>query len=285
MNKIIYFGAILLLFTSCENFFLKEVDIKVDKYPEGIALTGIWKNSLQGGAVFISEAKAILDSTPSPIENAKIEITTTKNRTWNTTFNTREKIYNCQSDSDIEIGEEINIKVTIPNFPVLEAKQIKPDTVSITNIDFIVNGHTDIDGYKSDLIKVQLNDPPQKNYYGIKIFQYDQDGNIYNRYLNSQDQNFKGLTEDDVLVFNDDLFNGRKMTMNLYGYIDNSTGNSLEVELINLSEDLYKYYYSQIISLSSGENPFSEPITIHQNVLNGYGIFGIGSSTKKILEF
>ena len=73
--------------------------------------------------------------------------------------------------------------------------------------------------------------------------------------------------------------------MNLYGYIDNSTGNSLEVELINLSEDLYKYYYSQIISLSSGENPFSEPITIHQNVLNGYGIFGIGSSTKKILEF
>ena len=200
-------------------------------------------------------------------------------------FNTREKIYNCQTDSDIEIGEEINIKVTIPNFPVLEAKQIKPDTVSITNIDFIVNGHTDIDGYKSDLIKVQLNDPPQKNYYGIKIFQYDQDGNIYNRYLNSQDQNFKGLTEDDVLVFNDDLFNGRKMTMNLYGYIDNSTGNSLEVELINLSEDLYKYYYSQIISLSSGENPFSEPITIHQNVLNGYGIFGIGSSTKKILEF
>ena len=35
--------------------------------------------------------------------------------------------------------------------------------MSITNIDFIVNGHTDIDGYKSDLIKVQLNDPPQKN--------------------------------------------------------------------------------------------------------------------------
>ena len=53
MNKIIYFGAILLLFTSCENFFLKEVDIKVDKYPEGIALTGIWNLILEKKSIIV----------------------------------------------------------------------------------------------------------------------------------------------------------------------------------------------------------------------------------------
>jgi hypothetical protein len=69
----------VICFASCQDFFLQEVDVKIDKYPKGVAVTAIWVNAQEGGKIFISEANPILDSTPpSVITNAEIKVSSTK---------------------------------------------------------------------------------------------------------------------------------------------------------------------------------------------------------------
>jgi hypothetical protein len=40
----------------------------------------------------------------------------------------------------------------------------------------------------------------------------------------------------------------------------------------------------KVLKGNSEDNPFQEPVVIPQNIGNGYGIFGIASCTKKIVE-
>jgi hypothetical protein len=44
--------------------------------------------------------------------------------------------------------------------------------------------------------------------------------------------------------------------------------------LKEITEDLYRYYYSYEEHLYAKDDPFSEPVTVFSNVNNGLGIVG-----------
>ena len=48
MRKLFYI-LMVISFASCQDFFLQEVDVKIDKYPKGVAVTAIWVNAQEGG--------------------------------------------------------------------------------------------------------------------------------------------------------------------------------------------------------------------------------------------
>ncbi|MBK9962349.1 MAG: hypothetical protein IPP06_13755 [Saprospiraceae bacterium] len=56
--KSIYFFSIgcFVLLSSCENFFYKDVEIEVDKFPPGYAMTALWSNDENGNTILVSEA-------------------------------------------------------------------------------------------------------------------------------------------------------------------------------------------------------------------------------------
>ena len=48
---------------------------------------------------------------------------------------------------------------------------------------------------------------------------------------------------------------------------------SVETVIYRVDEDYYKFHYPFVITDYYNDNPFSEPIIVHSNVKNGYGIF------------
>ncbi len=283
MRKLFYI-LMVISFASCQDFFLQEVDVKIDKYPKGVAVTAIWVNAQEGGKIFISEANPILDSTPQVITNAEIKVSSTKGSVWGISTIDSDGAFDCIPNNSVTIGDKLSLQIKVANFPELTASQIVPDTVSLKTFEFILNGFSNPDGYKENLYKINLDDPIGKNYYGVKIVQLDEQGNESRLYLSSSDQYYKGESDSQVHLFNDHLFNGKNITLNLHGSNWNGNEGKIIIYLYNLSEDLYRYFYAEGIKGEDEENPFQEPVVIPQNIANGYGIFGIASCTKKIVE-
>lgn len=48
---------------------------------------------------------------------------------------------------------------------------------------------------------------------------------------------------------------------------------SVETIIYRVDEDYYKFHYPFVVSGYYNDNPFGEPIIVHSNVKNGYGIF------------
>lgn len=57
------------------------------------------------------------------------------------------------------------------------------------------------------------------------------------------------------------------------------------VELQAITKDLYRYYKSMELYRISSSDEFAEPVKIHSNVKNGWGIFGALSYDRHLLEF
>ena len=283
MRKI-FFILMTICFTSCQDFFLQEVDVKIDKYPKGVAVTAIWLNAQEGGKIFISEANPILDTPPSVITNAEIKVSSTKNTVWGISTVDNNGAFDCIPSNSVAIGDNVSLQIKVANFPELTSSQIVPDTVSLKSFEFVLNGFSNPDGYKENLYKINLDDPIGKNYYGVKVVKLDELGNESRLYLSCSDQYYKGESDSQVHLFNDHLFNGKNITFNLHGSSWNGYNGKIIIYLYNLSEDLYRYFYAESVKGNSEDNPFQEPVIIPQNIVNGYGIFGIASCTKKIVE-
>lgn len=284
MKKILLFFVLLTLLQSCsDDFFYKTIDIKVDEYPEGLALTGLWPDSDHGGKIAISEAKAILTNEPQFISDADISISSNPPNQWKIRYNAQYSAYDCIPDQPIKIGEEIIIKVKHKNLPTIESRQVKPDSVSIASVDYIREGYTTTDGFKEDVFKINFQDPPVKNYYAIAIKTLTVFNDYFLSYLESNEA-FDVVNYNDLVLFDDRLFNGKNFTVNLHTSQSLNTGDKIEYYLINLTEDYYKNAVSSALVEEIGDNPFTEPVIIHQNVKSGYGIFGLGTLTKKIKQ-
>ena len=57
------------------------------------------------------------------------------------------------------------------------------------------------------------------------------------------------------------------------------------VELQAITRDLYRYFKSMELYRISSSDEFAEPVKIHSNVKNGWGIFGALSYDRHLLEF
>ncbi|MDR1755543.1 MAG: DUF4249 domain-containing protein [Culturomica sp.] len=96
-------------------------------------------------------------------------------------------------------------------------------------------------------------------------------------------------------IFSDELFAGREYTLNVYvqldrtleewgnsGYTYEVTGQRVTIEILTLSENLFRHLRS--VELAYIENNFSEPVKIYTNITGGYGIFGMYNVAEKRVE-
>lgn len=86
----------------------------------------------------------------------------------------------------------------------------------------------------------------------------------------------------------DELFDGgtRNFQINYYDFDGGGSSNdSLFLKITAVSLDQYEFERTLDLGAFSGENPFSEPLSIYSNMSNGKGNFGAENTTFKGLEF
>lgn len=116
----------------------------------------------------------------------------------------------------------------------------------------------------------------EKNFYLVQLSAGDRIFGLYavNMY---QDEfmNFAGENNFDGVPLSDKGYDGQTMGTRCYFYYDNDYhGSAVQVRLVSLSEDLYRYlmsYHKHRLSLSE---PYIEPVALYSSAINGIGLLG-----------
>lgn len=248
----------------------------------------------------ISESKHILDGSDvyKKVQGATVEIYEDGNL-LTLLADSLEGNYISNSYKPVR-GKMYEIVVSKNGFETASANVLMPlDTAIIlgVKIDTVVESEF---GYTSYYLRfsVEIKDnPEQENFYDISIYQkshsvrYDYTVDppeiidtvyYYNKlYIQSRDpglEEFQSFGQN--IIFNDELFNGSTYRMNVLSSIriDPSNPNENElsyfVELANTSESYYRYELSSQLQYWTEDNPFAQPVTVYNNIENGFGIFG-----------
>ncbi|MBO4741668.1 MAG: DUF4249 family protein, partial [Bacteroidales bacterium] len=85
---------------------------------------------------------------------------------------------------------------------------------------------------------------------------------------------FPTINEGQYLLFPARNFSGDTCTLTIEFDRDFHTDNLYYVEVVSISESLYKYLSTLNNYYDSQNNPFTEPVQVFTNIRGGLGIFG-----------
>jgi hypothetical protein len=187
-----------------------------------------------------------------------------------------------RSDNEKPVpGKTYMLSVNAPGYGELRATSAIPFACPVTRAEAYepgTNGNT--------MIKVTLRDDDNAtNYYEL----YAGLENEYYNYNNGQMEYRRGRiplsakdpsipSEDDrpsnSILFNDVRFNGRETELTFETSGSNlSYHGTITVTLITLSEDGYNYLRTGRLQNETSGDPFAQPVNVHNNIKNGFGIF------------
>jgi hypothetical protein len=207
-----------------------------------------------------------------------------------------------------QIGKTYTIKVTNEGLPDAEAHCTVPAAPEIVDIDTA----TTYDEYNNAEMRFSLSfrdKAGEKNYYHVFAMQrysymeYDPYSFTVDTLYQTADtvivdttwgietpvERFEPLwlqSEDIVVsqqlgnnygvILSDELIEGQDCTLRFssYMYFPGEDSVTMYFYLKEITEDLYRYYYSYEEHLYAKDDPFSEPVTVFSNVNNGLGIVG-----------
>jgi hypothetical protein len=194
-------------------------------------------------------------------------------------------------DQNPVAGNKYSVKVSHPTLPSVSAETTIP--LNLVNASIAVETINDIDQYNQRITLAFDDNPNEKNYYQLLLyFNYDMQ---FEEYLLGWSTNSEILRNSDSgsgdseffhlenAIFSDDLFNGNRVSIpiNSSNYIE---GANVILRLMHVSEDYYLYRSSVWLQLETGDNPFAQPVPIHTNITDGYGIFASYNYQNFIVE-
>jgi hypothetical protein len=191
-------------------------------------------------------------------------------------------------------GHTYTIVAKSPGFEDVRAEMKMPFAVRIKNVVWDsteVRPSPNPNFYWSSNMKldVTFDDPADaKNYYGILVVMnmtitYQQpnmpeprtDSVTYFREVAILDPAI-GTDENRPRRFSDNTFNGRTYTTHSDVQLQsdpNAKVYRIDVILVTVSEELFKYEESRNLYNSVEGDPFAQPVQVYSNVTNGFGIF------------
>lgn len=214
-----------------------------------------------------------------------------------------------------QVGDKIDMKVTVPGHEVLTASTVVPKKPVLSGLR-VIEGATG-DWTTSYDIRFTLADPAgEDNYYVVRVYQFDTAVFSYtdvngNEVFDTMDSGPEmmlfgcsdaaissfSVTEVDIegsvdasmteLYFTDENLDGEHHEIHLTGngsiYGDDSgldLHKYIEVEVVALSRDRFLYEQSVEMARGDGDDFFQEPTQVHCNVTNGIGIFAALSRAR-----
>jgi len=179
------------------------------------------------------------------------------------------------------------VVANVEGFDPVEATQEMPAKPEYRLVSYEPDGAIDSEGDRVDELEIDLVDNADtEDYYGFRVIlpsvrcEYDPQldtvfcSNDFSfteeAYLESPDP-LLSMSSGFGLVVSDQSFNGNtyRVRFTIYNYNDARP----KLEVYRLTEDAYRYGLSRRAYENAGDNPFAEPVNVHQNVTDGYGHF------------
>ncbi len=290
-KKCITITIFAIAFTACELIINPELPehtprlvIKAFFTPDG------------GWAASVSRSVGIQDPAPGPerlITGASVELLSDSRIIDRLLFLQRERVY--ASEKPLQSGKSYSLRVSAPGFETVHATDSAPPPVPTSIKSYRVEtsvpapggpGVTTITDFR---ITLQIQDPPgEENRYQIRVIAPDRSGRRDLRF-STRDPSIiaDNRIEDPVLegvepfvgsepFFSDALFDGESHQIDLSSvdlFVEASLERVIWVQVRYISEAYYRHLKSALLHDTTDDNPFAEPVRIHSNIENGYGIF------------
>ena len=307
-NKIsLLAAATIMFFSSCEEMFNTVVEYDIPYEPKQVVdfRYPFLSNEAWGGGSSVLYDSAIISLTKSMkvtgkekaegLEGANILLY--ENDVLVDSFMQSALGYYQGTFTNFVAGRRYKLTTRVSDLPNTEASQImptKPILVSkkITHKAVKLREYEQLIDY--DKIEIEIADNGStKDFYRLRFY------HPYQEYFSdewlckqSQDPIFESTDTGDpinvegasclygYLYFRDETFNGssKKFTVFLPSYIsEQDPNNRIYFYVENLGEDAYKYYRSFTNYWNNEGNPFAEPVILHSNVTNGFGVFTLSN--------
>lgn len=278
MKKIIliYF---FLLFTSCTDFFEMSVEVDIPEHKSKLAVTAFIVQNSEYQDILVSYSVSGLENTDSEVQLINDATIFLKDDSSSYTYHKTDQdgIYTPTEELVLIPGKTYILEVDAPNHEGVTSTQILPAATEIIEAS-----------YTNKKLKVKFQDTPaMEQYYLVECYYKEVDGQGNEEWRQVWLDSFGTISfwssVSNGLIFNDQTFDGDEFTftsdLDSY-YFDESNELQLKVILYNTTKDFFKYDRSYALSWDTEGNPFAEPVIIHRNIENGYGIFALLNGTE-----
>ncbi len=289
MKNILFFTFIIILCSSCEDFFSTTIKVDPPPHEDQIVTSAFFTNADTTLKALVNRSTAILENNnfdTENLENASVQLFSGDQLlTTIPYFEDQFSSFNhIEEGTEVVFvaGQEYTLKVNHPDYEEATATVVVPNEVVPFRYDLEEDAGVDEFGGRSDRVTVEFNDPPgEENFYEISLFSIRDFGNgdfsYESHYIASLDFNlyesFYGAS-----ILSDETFNGQtyKVQLDINRYENN--GEELETFLIWRSVTKEYFQFSRSVGLqreAEDFGPFSEPVSIKSNFENGLGLFSI----------
>jgi len=306
MKNILSVIILITLFYSCEDAFttIREIDL-----PEHEQKLSVFSNIVDKKvSFFISHSKSMNDNTPYKNFSADVSLYKDNLEILNFEYLTEkfvggDSILTYTLNDSINSGSEYVIRVISKEFGIAKSTQVVPSKAKIINISYKRNGIKEkYDDYYKDLLEFDVKDDENaENFYMIQLFGLDtlqKNGKTYKigyRSLTINSKNDVTTTNlyyngKNTVILSDKNFNGTTIKLDIAVNTDNYNYNhpkyltEFKIKILSISKDLYNFLLSNEYSEEAEYNPFAEPVNIHSNIENGYGLFSASATNEFLFE-
>jgi Domain of unknown function (DUF4249) len=283
--------------TQLESYFTPVVDIPVPAHVQKLVMQAEWTVGNDSLSVMVSKSRGALDSgtylnpnTYDTVGNAKVELLRDGKIVATLPYYQNGFHYLRGGHKlDTTSGLAYTLRVSSPVLPTIEATQLTPKTAKIRRVAFTKDGATKADPLDIfegkprtkivDEYVIEFDDiPNQENFYAAYvIIEYVATGVVQRLDLGSLDE----IAESNMVkdkTFQNKTFAWRLWSQNFKGGRGGpnnnpviASGDKITFYLRSLTAD--QYLFRKSLDLYKQSNVFSEPVILHTNVKNGYGIF------------
>ena len=292
----------VVLASSCdEDSFSQTVDIPI---PEHAPLPAITVDVRSGDTALyhrLALSRGVLDNDDLTPRNMQVEVF--KNDVLLAEQRFQSNSSNGETNA-IELPTPITdeaatyrVVANVEGFDPVEVTQEMPSRPEYSIVSYEPDGALNSEGFRADELEIDIVDNPDtEDYYGFRVrlpatrCDYDEQRDTvictadlsfsYDSYMDSPDP-LLSMSSGFGFVVTDQSFNGSTYRIRLNFEKYNDADPILEV--YHLTEDAYRYGVSRRAYENAGDNPFAEPVNVHQNVTNGYGYFIVSNRVVQVL--
>jgi hypothetical protein len=188
-----------------------------------------------------------------------------------------------------EVGIDYEIRATTSDHGMVMGRSIIPAPAPIIRAEITKKEPGPDDGNNAKLKITFQDNGAEINYYQILMeeeydyYDFSTDKFYTGRFhihLESEDPAIQDeqFNWNDGILLKDVLFNGKEIELSFNTYLNNFS--NVNILLRTVSEDYYNYKATFLLQDNTSGDPFAQPVNVHNNIANGFGIFAGFSETR-----
>ncbi len=286
-SRIFFLFFVAISFAACagEDFFESTVDIDTPPHQPALAVTANFAAGDTTLRIYLTHSLDILEQNDAePIPDADVEVFKDGISLGKAGYYS-DKLYKLPLPQPLPPDNATyKLKVSAPGFDPVQASQVMPATVPIISATFEIDGAIDDDGEKVDELTIEFEDPAGiENFYSLNAYVVFDSQYTEELSLGILDP----ITEEgmDDYLLKDVTFDGKRYEWRFkaYRFFEITEDVKMYVVLRSITADQYFFSRSVQLSYDNDDNPFAEPVIIHNNIEGGYGIFTLEAGDVKEL--